>query len=200
MIKNNLKHFSINCDSRLSPEIFANIVLGLPLLEELEINRLDGSLAIIFQNLGQNIKTIWVGECNGFRTQAIEALRRVLPQITTLRINLQYDYEWANQQISLLCDCVLNLKTLEFGFVVTEKINFGPISNLSQMENLKLFFNYWPIISWTGNIRGMRQFFFEKLNEIKSKLIKISFSYFSESKQTSLKRWTIDTTSGDNNA
>jgi hypothetical protein len=79
--------------------VVANIVSGLPLLEELEINRLDGSLAIIFQQLWQNIKTISVDECDGLRTQAIEALRRVSPQITTLRINRQQYDQWAEQQI-----------------------------------------------------------------------------------------------------
>jgi hypothetical protein len=98
LFANNLKHFSINC-GRLSPEVVANIVSGLPLLEELEINRLDGSLAIIFQQLWQNIKTISVDECDGLRTQAIEALRRVSPQITTLRINRQQYDQWAEQQI-----------------------------------------------------------------------------------------------------
>ncbi len=159
LFANNLKHFSINCGHRLSPEVVANIVSGLPLLEELEINRLDGSLAIIFQQLGQNIKTISVDECNGFRTQAIEALRRASPQITTLRINDQHYGEWVQQQISLLCDCFPNLKTFGFGFVFPQT-NFGPISNLSQMENLKLSFKCRGTTDWTRNIRNMRQFFF----------------------------------------
>jgi hypothetical protein len=161
LFANNLKHFSINCGRRLSPEVVADIVSGLPLLEELEINELDGSLDIIFQQLGQNIKTISVDECNGFRAQAIETLRRVSPQITILRINDQPYDQWADQQISLLCDCFPNLKTLEFGFVVPQRTNFGPISNLSQMENLKLSFKFGEITDWMRNIRNMRQFFFK---------------------------------------
>jgi hypothetical protein len=162
LFANNLKHFSINCGRRLSPEVVANIVSGLPLLEELEINRLDGSLAIIFQQLGQNIKTISVDECDGFEAQAIEALRRVSPQMTTLRINRQQYDRWTEQQISLLCDRFSNLKTFEFGFVPFQGINFGPISNLSQMENLKLSFMFREVTDWTRNIQNMRQFFLIK--------------------------------------
>jgi hypothetical protein len=105
-----------------------------------------------------------VDKCNGFRTQAIEALRRVSLQITTLRIIDQHFDQWVEQQISLLCNCFPNLKTFEFGFVFFERTIFGPISNLSQMENLKLSFKYCKRqTNWMQNLRNMRQFFLIKL-------------------------------------
>jgi hypothetical protein len=146
----------MNCTD-ISYECLSLLLSNIPLLEELEVIKLNGNLKISLHLWVVNTSKHFEWKCSQLTNDWVNAMSTPYTWgLTNLRVSHLFvkDLNRQLQQLTLICISFPNLKTLEFGSCEFRRgvLDLRALSLLSQLESLKLrTYFYWSVdevVNW----------------------------------------------------